>query len=83
MNEKDIIKIINSKINELKIKYKKYDINIDNKVIDEIKELSCYDEYGARKIDKIIKDNLMDQIIDNIISNNKTINIKSLYKIKT
>jgi len=46
---------------------------------EEICELSNYQEFGARKIKKIIKDELENIIIDNILNKNtKNINIKKL-----
>ena len=80
MSNFDIEKIIRLKLNNLLSKYKNYNISIDDSVIGEIKELSNYSEYGARKIDKIIKDNVINIIIDNILDNKKTINIDSIYK---
>ena len=55
MDEKNIEKLIHKKINLLKDKYQNYHLEISSKVIDEIKEQANYKEYGARKIDKIIK----------------------------
>ena len=83
LKDKDIDKLINMKLNSLINKYHDYNININKNVIKEIKENSNYIEYGARKIDKIIKDNLMNRIIDNIIENNNEINIDSINKTNT
>ena len=74
LNEISIEKIINHKIIRLE---KKYNIKINKNIKNEIKELSDYYEFGARKIDKIIKDKLENQIIDNLIEN-KRINIRTL-----
>jgi len=64
----------------LKNKYKKKDINIkiSKNVIDEIVNLSNYNEFGARKLDKIIKDKIESKIIDNIIDDNKNITINNI-----
>lgn len=70
--------LINKKINKLKNKYNKLKIKINNNVIDEIIELSNYNEYGARKLDKIIKNNIENIIIDELIENKKNIEIKSI-----
>ncbi|MBR1718048.1 MAG: ATP-dependent Clp protease ATP-binding subunit [Bacilli bacterium] len=75
-----IKKIIKLKINELISKYHNYNISISDEVVEEIKELSNYKEFGARRIDKIIKDKLVNRIIDNIIEGEKNINICSLIK---
>ena len=53
-------------------------ITIDNNVIDEILKLTNYEEFGARKIDKIINDKLETSIIDMIIDSKKDINIKTI-----
>ncbi|MBP3765798.1 MAG: ATP-dependent Clp protease ATP-binding subunit, partial [Bacilli bacterium] len=56
MSESAIERLIKIKLNMLKKKYSNYKINISSNVVDEIKSLSNYTEFGARKIDKIIKD---------------------------
>jgi len=66
LNEESIEKIIDIKLNEIKNKYK---IKINKNIKNEIKELSDYLEFGARKIEKIIKDRLENQIIDKLIDN--------------
>ena len=78
MDEKNIEKLIHKKINLLKDKYQNYHLEISSKVIDEIKEQANYKEYGARKIDKIIKDGLTNHIIDQIMNDNKIIKIDNL-----
>ena len=76
----DIKKIINKKITNLKEKYKKKNINIkiNNTIINEIVELSNYQEFGARKIDKIIKNNIENIIIDELLDNKNNIKINTL-----
>lgn len=66
LNEESIDKIIDIKLNEIK---NKYNIKINKNIKNEIKELSDYLEFGARKIEKIIKDRLENQIIDKLINN--------------
>lgn len=78
--DKDIEKLITKKLKKLKDEYKEYNLKINNKVIDEIKEKSDFKNYGARKIDKIIKDDVLSIIIDNILDDNKNINIDSIKK---
>ena len=78
LTEKNIKKIIDIKINNLFNKYKNIKIKIEDNVIDDIIKLSNYNEFGARKIDKIIKDKLENIIIDKIIDNKKSVNIKTL-----
>jgi len=78
----NIKQILNNKIKKLKNKYKKKDIKlkINNTVIEEIIEKSNYKEYGARKIDKIIKNDLEMIIINSILENKDNINIKTIKK---
>jgi len=78
LTKKDIIKIININIEKLKQKYKEFEINISKNIINELVELSEYSTYGARKIEKIIKNKIENIIIDSIIDNNKVINIDSI-----
>ena len=80
LNENIIRKLIKETINNLVDKYYKkgIKITIDNNVIDEILKLTNYEEFGARKIDKIINDKLETSIIDMIIDSKKDINIKTI-----
>lgn len=77
LTEKTIRTLINIKIKALKQKYqeKNIELKINNKVIDEIVSLSNYEEFGARKLDKIIKDKLENVIIDSFLENNLKVNI--------
>jgi len=75
----DIMKIINNKIKDIKNKYKeKILIRISKKIIDEIAIKSNYEEYGARKISKIIKDTIESQIVEALINNKESIYIKEI-----
>lgn len=79
LREEDIIKIINLKIKDLKEKYKdKIEIKLASKVINEIVKLSNYEEYGARKIRKVIKDELETQIVEALIDNKESVYIKEI-----
>ena len=80
LSEEDIKEIIISKMDILKKKYKKKNINIkiNNKVITDIIKKSEYNIYGARKIDKIIKDDIENIIINKILDNESNITIKTL-----
>lgn len=74
----NIRKIVNNKIKILKEKYNDFKINISKNIIDEVIEKCKYEEYGARKIDKIIKQYLEQMIVSNIIDNKTDIKINSL-----
>lgn len=78
----NIKEIVNNDIKKLKNKYSKKNISlkINSKVIEEIIEESNYKEFGARRIDKIIKNSLENIIINNILDDKQNINIKSIKK---
>ena len=67
LTKEDITKIIHNQINDIKNKYKKYDIEIKEDIYDKIINLSEYEDFGPRKIDKIIKDQVENKIIHAII----------------
>ena len=79
LNENDIHKIITRELEQLKTKYTDIKINISNSIIKELTEESMYKTFGARKINKIIKNKIEPIIIDNIIDNIDNINIDSLF----
>lgn len=80
LSKEDIVKIINQKIKKIKNKYKEKNIelNISPSIVEEICLLSDYEILGARKIDKIIKDKLDNQIIDALLQNKNKILIHSI-----
>lgn len=76
---KDIIKL---KLESVKDKYKdKVDIKINDGVVEDILKLSNYKEFGARKIEKLIKDKIEDIIIDKIVENKKEVVINNLVNV--
>lgn len=79
LTEQDIRSIIEVKLQELSYKYKDIEINYDNNIADDIVKESNYQKFGARKIDKIIKNKIESIIIDSIINNLKEVNIISLF----
>ena len=79
LNEEDILKIVRMQLKEFKDKYSdKIKIRISKDVENEIVSLSNYEEYGARKIAKIIKDKIETIVIDKIIDGKEDIYIKDL-----
>ena len=80
LNEDNIRKIIKINLDKLKDKYKQKKIKINNKIIDEIVKLSNYIEYGARKIEKIIKNNIESIVINQILEGKTIVNINELEK---
>lgn len=69
LNKEDIIKIINIKLSDLKNKYD-IDIDISDKVIEQIADLSLYKEYGAKRIDELLN-NKFESILVNDLENIK------------
>ena len=78
LTEENIRKIIKNELLKLQNKYSKCKINISKNVIQEIVKLSNYNDFGARKVNKIITSNVENIIIDNIIDNKVEININSI-----
>ena len=79
LNEEDILKIVRMQLKEFKDKYSdKIKIRISKEVENEIVSLSNYEEYGARKIVKIIKDKIETIVIDKIIDGKEDVYIKEL-----
>ncbi len=79
--EKDSIsKIVHKKIKMLTEKYHKYQItiSINKKTIEHLIDISEYRLYGARKINKIIENQVDNIIIDSILLKQKKITINSL-----
>ena len=80
LNEQSIIKIINKNIENMK-KYFELDnsnLKISKRVIDQIVKESDFEEYGARKIDNIIKSKLYDIVIDEILKKSVKITIETI-----
>ncbi len=79
MLDSEIIeKIIRKQLINLKNKYKDKKITISKNVIKDIISECNYKEYGARKIDKIIKQHIESEIVDSIINDKDEITIKEL-----
>ena len=79
LNEEDILKIIKMNLKKFKEKYSdKIKVKVSREVENEILNLSNYDEYGARKINKIIKDKIETIVIDKIIDGKNEVYIKNL-----
>ena len=79
LTEDDILKIIDLKLKKLKNKYdNKIGIRFGKNLSFDILNLTNYKIYGARKIDKIIKDKVETQIIDEIINDKDKIYVKGL-----
>ncbi|MBR3897702.1 MAG: ATP-dependent Clp protease ATP-binding subunit [Bacilli bacterium] len=78
LNSSDVNCIINNKLDDIIQKYKNKIEVVLGDLSTEICEECDYKKYGARKIDKIIKDKIEYQIIDAIIEDEDIIKIDSL-----
>lgn len=78
LDKENIKNIVKDKIVRLKQKYKGLKIVISKNVINEIIDKCDYELFGARKIDKVINSYLENEILNNIISNEKSIYIKTI-----
>lgn len=65
LTEKEVTTIIKNKLKKLEEKYPTLNYSIS--VIKEIVDLSEYQEYGARRIEKVIESKLETQIIDKLL----------------
>jgi len=77
LEKEDIMEIVNRKVNKLKNRYKKKGITvrIGKKAIESIVDQSNFDCFGARKIDKIIKEKVESQIIESAICGENCVNV--------
>ena len=84
LNYNSIKNIIKIRLSKIKAKYKNKGviIKVNSSVIDSLIKESNYEEFGARKIDKLIKNEIEPIIINEILNNEKIINIKNIEKEK-
>lgn len=75
-----VYEIVKNKIQLVKLKFKEKGIKIhfSDQVIDDIIKLSEYEEFGARRIDKIIEDKLDTYIIDHILLGKNDITVQNI-----
>ena len=80
LTKENIIELVKDKLKVLKDKYKLKNIKIkfSKNIVDDIVLKSNYEEFGARKLDKIIKDSVENYIIDNILEGNEEIEVNKL-----
>ncbi len=80
LNKEVINTIVEQKIKLLKKKYlnKNQTIKISKNIVDEIIDLCNFEDFGARKIDQIIKNRLESIIVENIINNQSNKLIKTV-----
>lgn len=84
LDHNSMIDIVKYRIKKLKNKYKNKGITLklNNNVLNNIIELSNYREFGARKVEKIIKNDIESTVINEILEGKTTININNIKKEK-
>jgi len=80
LNEKDIKKIVKVKLDKMRKSFNldTNQLHIKNNVVNQIIKESQYEQFGARRVDKIIKEKVYDIIIDEIIKENVNITIETV-----
>lgn len=75
LDRKSIKRIVKLKLDKIKDSYKNININFSNELVEQIIDKCNYDLYGARRIDKIIDDEVMNTVIGNIIDGKKLVTL--------
>ncbi len=80
MKEDVVKKIIKEKLQLVKQRFRNKEITLSfsEKLVDDILKLSQYEEFGARKIDKIIGDKIDVLVIDSMLEGKKKLQIKEI-----
>ena len=80
LNLQDIKKIVHNEINEalMTLDIKESNFKISNNAINKIIECTDYKEFGARKVNKVIKDKIYDIIIEEKIKKSDIITIETI-----
>ena len=78
LNRDNIKNIIMIKLDEMNNKYKSINIKYSNNLINEIVDMCKYEEFGARRISKIIQSKIECKIIDAIMDKEKEVYIDSI-----
>ena len=78
IEKEDIHSILKSKLNDIKLKYRKNNIKItvNKKVLEKIIDDSKYDVYGARMASKMLEDKIDEIVIDGILNGKRCVTIK-------
>ena len=78
LSEGNIKDIINVKLEDIVNKYKSVNISFTDNLVNDIVSECKYNEFGARRIDKIINSKVENKIIDAIMNKDKDITIDSI-----
>lgn len=82
LTREDILSLIDIKLKKLQEKYQArgIELSLHDCIIKDILDMSNYQDFGARRIDKIIKDGIEEQIIEQILMDQKKISIDNVGK---
>ena len=82
LSKENIITIITSALQRVKQKYQEKNVKISfgSKVSEELLTFTEYELYGARKVDKVIKDKVESLLIEKILEGEDVIKIKTIYQ---
>ena len=80
LNSDNIEELVKIKLKNLKDRYKLKDITVkySKNIINDIVKKSNYEEFGARQLDKIIKDSIENYVIDSILNGDSEIEVTKL-----
>lgn len=80
LNSDNIEELVKIKLKNLKDRYKLKDVTIkyNKNIITDIIKRSNYEEFGARQLDKIIKDGIENYVIDSILNGDSEIEVTKL-----
>ena len=78
LNKSNIKDIINVKLEDIKNKYKSINIRFTDNLINDIVSECKYNEFGARRLDKIISSKVENKIIDAIMNKDKDVTLDSI-----
>ena len=67
LSEKDIKKIINNELKKIKLKYKDINIVLSDEKVKDIVLKTDYTQYGARRVKKVIEEEIENYLINEII----------------
>ena len=78
LKEDDVKKIITNKLNSLKNSYSNIDVSFTDNLVNDIVTQCRYEQYGARRIEKIIQSKVIPKIIDALVEKKNSILIDTV-----
>lgn len=78
LKEDDVKKIITNKLNSLKNSYSNIDVLFTDNLVNDIVTQCRYEQYGARRIEKIIQSKVIPKIIDALVEKKNSILIDTV-----